>query len=458
MPAKTIHFTCAKLDNLPIPTEGEDVYRDSKIKELYLRVHPSGKKTFSLVAWMPSIQRTKREPIGTYPAVPPDLARNQAKKTLGMLAQGIAPSEQRRAERKRITFAALFDEYMERHGAKKKSAKEDRANFNRYLNARIGKKAAAAITRADLSELHRAITKQGIPVAANRALALISSVFGWAIDQGLCENNPAKGVRRNPEKSRDRFILPGELSAYFRAVDGEPNTTIRDYVRMSLDTGQRRSDVLAMKWSEIDFHTATWFIPDTKNGTPNHYPLSMSALNLLEARYANREGAFVFPGPGKSGHLVEPKSGWGRIKERMHCFAIMDALQAAGVAVGLWEVDPRLGYQPHQLRRDLEEAAQANDVPLPQIGRLVLHDLRRTNGSYQAMTGASLPIIGKSLNHQSPQSTAIYARLHSDAPRAAVESALAAMEQFAKAGPSRPISPVGPTDESREVLSSDAMG
>lgn len=84
---------------------------------------------------------------------------------------------------------------------------------------------------------------------------------------------------------------------------------------------------------------------------------------------------YVLPGNGRTGHLVEPKKGWSHI------------LKDAG------------------------------------IENLRIHDLRRTLGSWQAITGASLTIIGKSLNHKSPQTTAIYARLDLDPVRASVKKA-----------------------------------
>jgi integrase len=58
---------------------------------------------------------------------------------------------------------------------------------------------------------------------------------------------------------------------------------------------------------------------------------------------------------------------------------------------------------------------------------LRIHDLRRTLGSWQAITGASLAIIGKSLGHKSVDATLIYARLSADPVRESVERATAAM-------------------------------
>ena len=94
----------------------------------------------------------------------------------------------------------------------------------------------------------------------------------------------------------------------------------------------------------------------------------------------------MFPGPGASGHMVEPKN------------AVIRVMKRAAIPYG--RNDP-------------------NGV--------TLHDLRRTLGSWQAKTGASLAIIGKSLNHKSQQATAIYARLDLDPVRASVNTATAAM-------------------------------
>ncbi|MEP7169625.1 MAG: tyrosine-type recombinase/integrase, partial [Bacteroidota bacterium] len=65
------------------------------------------------------------------------------------------------------------------------------------------------------------------------------------------------------------------------------------------------------------------------------------------------------------------------------------------------------------------------------IAELSDHDLRRTFGSYQAITGASLHVIGKSLGHKSSQATQIYARLNIDPIRASVEKATEAMFSLA---------------------------
>ena len=88
---------------------------------------------------------------------------------------------------------------------------------------------------------------------ANRLLARIHIIYNKAIEWGWEGVNPAQGVKKFKEKSRDRFLHPDELPRFFESLDAELNDTIRDYIYVSLFTGARKSNVLAMRWEEIQF-------------------------------------------------------------------------------------------------------------------------------------------------------------------------------------------------------------
>lgn len=373
--AKKINFTKAEFDALPIPEKGKrDDYLDLKVSGLNLRVSHTGLKTFSV------LRRTKsgvleRVTLDRYPHMTIEQARKQAMQINIAIAEGENPAMAKRKANQERTFADLFSEYVIRHAKpNKRTWQDDVQRFEKHL-VDIGKIKLSKITRADIANLHSKITLSGHSHSANRTAALISSVFGWAIDAGLVENNPASGIRKNKEKSRDRFIAVDELPRFFESLSMEPNQTIRDYVLISLLTGARKSNVCAMKWSEINFDRAEWRIEETKNGTPQTVALSPEVIEILLNRKPPDQAEFVFSGIGKSGHLEEPKKGWKRIVER------------AG------------------------------------IDNLRIHDLRRTLGSWQAKTGASLAIIGKSLNHKNQNTTAIYARLDLDPVRDSINTA-----------------------------------
>jgi integrase len=202
-------------------------------------------------------------------------------------------------------------------------------------------------------------------------------MFNRAIDWGWENANPAHGIKKFKERSRDRFIQSDELPRFFAALGEETSIIVRDYILISLLTGARRSNVLSMRWDEINFDRITWTIPLTKNGESHTLPLVPAAIDVLKTRQKNNinSSPWVFPGTGASGHLVETKKPWKRI------------LNKAGI-------------------KDLR-----------------IHDLRRSLGSWQAATGASLSIIGKTLAHKNISTTAIYARLNIDPVRESMNKA-----------------------------------
>lgn len=377
--AQKFNFTKAEIDALPLPPKGKrDTYQDTKVSGLHLRISSTGIKTFSVFKRIKG-GNPERITLGRYPDMTIDQARRKTMEINLVIADGRNPAEAKRKLKSELLFGDLFEEYLERHSKpKKKTWTEDLEKYKNHVEKPLGKRKLSEIDRAAISLIHSNITKAGHPIAANRILALISSVFGWAISAGLWENNPAIGIRRNKEKSRDRFIQSDELPRFFQALAEEPNGTIRDYILISLLTGARRSNVCSMKWQNINFERAEWRIEATKNDTPQTVTLSPEAIEVLQNRESD-DSAFVFPGTGKSGHLQEPRKGWERILKR------------AGI-------------------EDLR-----------------LHDLRRTLGSWQAKTGASLAIIGKSLNHKNQNTTAIYARLDLDPVRNSVNTATSAM-------------------------------
>ena len=377
--AEKFNFTKAEIDSLPLPMNGKrDTYQDTKVSGLHLRISSTGIKTFSVFKRIKG-GNPERITLGRYPDMTIDQARRKTMEINLVIADGRNPAEAKRKLKSELLFGELFEEYLERHSKpKKKTWTEDLDKYKNHIEKPLGKRKLSEIDRAAISLIHSNVTKAGYPIAANRILALISSVFGWAISAGLWENNPAIGIRRNKEKSRDRFIQSDELPRFFQALSEETNGTVRDYILISLLTGARRSNVCSMKWQDINFERAEWRIEATKNDTPQTVTLSPEAIEVLQNRKSD-DSEFVFPGSGKSGHLQEPRKGWERI------------LKSAGI-------------------KDLR-----------------LHDLRRTLGSWQAKTGASLAIIGKSLNHKNQNTTAIYARLDLDPVRDSVNTATSAM-------------------------------
>ncbi|MBU2763453.1 tyrosine-type recombinase/integrase [Acidithiobacillus caldus] len=389
MPEK-INFTKTALLALePLPGKRRRVY-DEKQKGLVVYVSPSGSKVFYCLKKVDG--KVEEIRIGDVATVTIETARAQAAKIINDIAAGANPAEQRRRKRAEMTFAQLFAEWVKEARARgKRSVANDERNYRLHLEG-LAKRKLSEIQRQHVRALHQKIGKDSGIYAANRVLALVRAVFNFGIKElDLSLSNPAAGIKMHREESRDRRLHADELPKFFEALAEEENVDIRDYVLLSLLTGGRRSNVLSMRWDEISLERGTWRIPSSKAkaGEAIEVPLSTAAQEILRSRAsANGMQGFVFPGPGRAGHLVEPRKGWERILKR------------AGI-------------------EDLR-----------------LHDLRRSLASFQIDAGVSLAVIGKGLGHQSQATTAVYARLAQEPVRDAMEKGAAAI--LAAAGVTNP--------------------
>ena len=419
------NFTKEALARLRLPAPGERViYHDSKTTGLQVRVTASGIKTFSIFRRIKGGQ-PERITLGRFPDMTVEQARKLAARVNSSIEEGANPADVKRSHKSEPTLSEFFKEYGERHGQRKRAWKDDQQRFRDYLESPLGARKLSAIGREMIGRILADMERDGRAGATvNNVRALASGLFGKAIEWSYVTDNPVKGIKTRRANKRDRFLQADELPRFFVSVGEEPNETIRDYFLLSLLTGARRANVLAMRWNQISLAEGIWRIPDTKNGTPQNVTLSPEALEILKTRKETAEGAFVFPGEGASKHLVEPKKGWQRIFDRDEIKQVTARIEAADDAFAVKASD--------SIADALERARKAAkklkiDCEGCRMDGLRIHDLRRTLGSWQAKQGASLAIIGKSLNHKSQQTTAIYARLDLDPVRQSVNAATAAM-------------------------------
>lgn len=367
-----VKLTKRIIDSTLCPKEGQIFLRDREIPGFAIRL-TKGVKTFILEKRING--RPRRVTIGLYGHLTLEQAREKAHEMTWLIIRGDDPAQEKINQRNEMTFGELKDRFLEDYVPRKRqgSAKDDKNRLNHHTKQWWGRK-LSDITRADIARLHMEIGKDA-PTEANRVISLIRRLFNlaqkWEVYKG---ENPASGIERFKEYSRDRFVQPDELPRLMQALAEEENFYARGALVTSLFTGARIGEVRRMKWEDVDLKQGIWRIPETKAGRPHIIPLPKHIINLLLTLPRMAGSPWVFPGNNSEGHIGDLAFVWNRIKKR------------AG----------------------LDDIRQ--------------HDLRRTLGSWMAGGGESLVMIGRILNHSTPSITQVYARLALDPVRAALEA------------------------------------
>ena len=280
------------------------------------------------------------------------------------------------ANRAAPTVAALCSRFDVEHIAKQRqhTQTEYRAIVRNSILPALGKMKVASVEFEHVERLHTEVTKRA-PILANRALAVTAKMFTLAIKWKLRADNPCKGVERNREHHRTRYLKPDELVRLTAALAKDPNQLAADIIRLLLLTGARKGEALSMKWDQVDLAAGVWAKPATvtKQAREHAVPLSAPARQLL-GRLHKRSGDSPWVFPGRNGGPREDlKYAWKRI------------CKAAGIT------------------------------------GLRIHDLRHSYASNLVSAGFSLPVIGALLGHSQPATTARYSHLLDDPLRQATE-------------------------------------
>jgi integrase len=392
--------------------------RDYGCQGLYLVIQPSGAKSWAFryrFAGAPKKLTIGPVYIGSGKGDEPEAAEIDQPNTLAgarelaiaaarQVAKGIDPANskfrERVAARQRAENAELLDRdtveavarlFIEKHAKAKtkswdqaarliglKPDPEDPSKLLRSENggevlSRWGSRTVHEIKRRDVHELLDRIVSRGAPVTANRVLAAIRKMFGWAASRDIITVSPCIGVTPpTAEISRDRILTDDELRLVWRGATaiGWP---FGPMVQELILTLQRRDEVSGMARKELKPQDHNWIIPKerTKNGIEHEVPMSSAAWALLQGLPKIGKAGFVFTVTGET-----PVSGFSRAKDRLDA-EILKITRADAVQAGK--------------RPDEAE-------PLP---HWTLHDLRRTGASGMARLGIQLPVIEKILNHTS---------------------------------------------------------
>lgn len=338
--------------------------------------------------------RPRRFTLGKFPAIGLHAAREAYHKAAIAVSTGHDPAAERaeatQADREAITVQALCQSFIERYAKQhKRTWREDEQKLKREVIPRLGSVRARDVTRKEIVSLLDAKMDAGSPIAANRLLAVLSKMFGWAVERGELETSPCNGVRKPAkEQFRERVLQHPEIFPLWQALDTGTGIGMylvtRRALQVMLLTGQRKGEVLRMRWEQLEdtSHGWIWTIPaaNAKNGRAHRVPLVSEVVDLLEsirsadAARADETSPWCFPSPKKLGQHIS------------------------------------LTAPDHALR----DESQRVESPFHRIAQFTPHDFRRTVATGLSVLGFPRLIVQKVINHTDTSVTAVYDRYNYD--------------------------------------------
>lgn len=376
--------------------EREYSVQDEIEDALSVRVRPSGAKSWQ-VRYRPKGRRgvTRRYTIGRVDALPLPKAREEAAKIRALATLKRDPAGEKAARRRENTVSELCDLYLEEGVATKKASTlaTDRGRIERHIKPLLGRRILTEITNADVERFMRDVAsgkteadiktkKRGRAIVeggkgtATRTVGLLGGIFSFAIRRKLRLDNPVRGVKRYPDRKGERFLSAKELGMLGEALRNHEargaNASAIAIIRLLTFTGARKSEIAALRWTELDIERSCLRLADSKTGA-KVIPLGPPALAILSTLECAGESPFVFPAESGKGPFQGTEKVWRKVRK------------TAG------------------------------------LGDVRLHDLRHSFASVGLASGDILPMIGKLLGHADVKTTARYAHLADDPVKAAAK-------------------------------------
>jgi integrase len=339
--ARKIALTDRSLQALRPALDGRTVVWDALLPGLAVRVGRKGKRAFYAVKRRAGQTQPSWVMLGHYPIMTLAQAREKAREALAALIDGEDPAslteakrragEEAERQRRASTFAAVAEDFIRRHAMTKRSGKGTAGIVRHELIPVLGEKPLAEITRRDVISLVEAILdrgadkpspgtrrKSGGPYAARHALSALRKLCNWAVGRDLiaispCDRVKAAEIHGSPE-ARDRVLSDDEIRRVWAAADAT-DYPYGPLVKMLLLTGQRRDEIAAARWNEIDLENGLLTIgPGRMKAKAGHVvPLTPKAVEILAELPRFAAGDFVLS--GQTG--MKAFSGFSKAKKRL---------------------------------------------------------------------------------------------------------------------------------------------
>ena len=365
--SEKISFTTTKLQQLKSKSKRYTI-ADTKTPHLVLLVHPKGSKTFCYYGRIES-KNPVYKTIGRFPEISVDEARQEAIKIQDTINQKKNPLKNSKIDK--MYFSQCYESFMAQKEAllAEGTINDYKLNWKNHLEPLLAYKKVYQIDPDILQDLHLKMKKT--PYQANRVIILVKSIFNFLIKKkGYLGANPATAVELYEEKPKNVILTPDEIAKLLNAMSVKENDNSflwNTAILFLLLFSARTSNVLEMKWSEIDLDNSQWSVPKTKNGDAKIYTIRPIIMPFFEElkKYKIEGNDYVFPSKkSRAGHIYEVRKHFNKLLKE-------------------------IGVERH----------------------IRVHDLRHTYGTMSALMNHSPSIIQTELGHRTLNASSRYINL-----------------------------------------------
>src|SRR6516165_8577200 len=284
-------LTAAAVERIRAPTSGQIDHFDQGYPGLALRVSYGGSKTW--VYFYRLFGKQKRLTLGRWPSMSLSAAREAWRNARTTIDKGESPKHQRPAQAS--SFVAVADEWLKRDQAHNRSYAVVKRNIERCVLPAWEGRQISTIGRRDINDLIDAVADRGAVTMARRLHAYLHRLFRWAVGRGILETNPMAHLPKpGGEAPRDRVLSDLELAQVLKNVIKLHPAPSGPMFQMLILTGARRTEIAALRWSEIKDDTLILPRERTKTGQVHSIPLAPQALAILKQLPRIGPSDFVF--------------------------------------------------------------------------------------------------------------------------------------------------------------------
>ena len=276
---------------------------DPQLVGLYVRIQPSGAKSFVAVTRAPNARQIWTT-IGQTDKIDVDAARKRARTVIERVRAGLPAFE---TPPDKNTFEDVAAQWLKRHVQAKGLRSE--GEVTRLLKAHVfprwKDRDILEIRRSHVTKLLDHVEDDHSAHQADAVLAVVRGIFNWFATRHDDFTPPTvKGMRRTnaKERARARTLDDAEICAIWAVA--ESNGAFGAFVRLALLTGQRRAKLASMKWDDIDDNGVWTVAAETREkGNIGSVKLPKMALDIIAARPKLGDNVYVFAAGRGDGHF-----------------------------------------------------------------------------------------------------------------------------------------------------------